>query len=363
MGAAVHKYFPQIDQDMRVALLLVTPGGVVLHADPDVRALFGRSPAQCEGRSLDELIPSIELLAAMREVHLGIVKRCTLTVGVEAPVRRLLVSLSAVRGVAVEPMVAVQVTSMDDYREERQARAAVRLRATIESVIAGFAHEVRNPIAAILSITEAALTDMAPAAPATSMLTRIPGLVNRVDKLIKESLHYSRPRSPKRAPRPLRSLVDWSIQLAQMEKGGIDFDVSIDESVGAVLVDAEQIEQVIVNLLCNARDAARRRVQLTARREAPVGDGVDRPSRALIEVTDDGAGVAPDLHERIFEPFFTTKAHGTGLGLAIARDLSRLNGGELELYASSDRGTTFSLYLEEQPGLPTSTSGMVRAVT
>ncbi|MFO0626029.1 MAG: ATP-binding protein [Polyangiales bacterium] len=134
-----------------------------------------------------------------------------------------------------------------------------------------------------------------------------------------------------------------------MERSGIDFEVSMDENLGSVLVDAEQIEQVVVNLLCNAREAATSRVTLRARRESdPAGD--DRPARVVLEVADDGAGVRPELHERIFEPFFTTKAQGTGLGLAIARDLARLNGGEVELYESSPRGTTFALYLVEADG-------------
>ncbi|TAK28785.1 MAG: hypothetical protein EPO40_12785 [Myxococcaceae bacterium] len=345
MGTAIQKYSTQLDPDLCVALLIVDQAGVIRHADPGVEVLLGRGAGQCEGRSLDEAIPSIELLMLMREVNLGVVKRGTIAVALDSPVRRLLLCLTAVRGVGERPMVAIQVASEDNYREEREARAAVRLRTTIESVIAGFAHEVRNPIAAILSITEAVLAGMDPSPPpAASMLVRIPGLVNRVDKLIKESLRYSRPRCPKRSPQRLRALVEWSIELAQMEKGGVDFEVVVDEALDSVLVDAEQIEQVVVNLLCNARDAACTRVRLAASREVRPSA---RAARVVLEVTDDGRGVPAELHERIFEPFFTTKAHGTGLGLAIARDLARLNGGDIQLYSTSERGSTFSLYLEE----------------
>ncbi|MEZ4406989.1 MAG: ATP-binding protein [Polyangiales bacterium] len=332
-----------------MALLLVDHSGVVRHADAGVRGLLGREAAQCEGRSLDEVLPSLELLCALRDLRRGVARRCAVTVTLQAPLRRLLLSMSPVKEATVEPMVAILIASADDRDEDREASAAARLRNTVESVIAGFAHEVRNPIAAILSITEAALADLPPTGLASSMLVRVPALVNRVDKLIKESLRYSRPRPPKRYPQRLRQLIEWSVELAQMRKGPAQLEVHIEEGVGPVLVDAEQIEQILVNLLCNARHAARTSVRLTARREPRGPTFGGRGSRVRLEVADDGPGVPSEHYARIFEPFFTTKANGTGLGLAIARDLARLNGGDLELHSTSHHGAVFALTLEEQP--------------
>jgi len=182
-----------------------------------------------------------------------------------------------------------------------------------------------------------------------AMLGRIPLLVTRVDKLIKQSLSYSRPKLPQRLAEPVRSLVNWAVELSQVKQSPLELGVEVDDELGVVLVDAEQIEQVLANLLCNARDAARSRIRLSARR---CRGWRRRASTVVIEVSDDGPGVDAQHRGQIFEPFFTTKAHGTGLGLAIARDLARLNGGDLELLATSEQGSTFCLYLEEPAGGP-----------
>jgi signal transduction histidine kinase len=215
-------------------------------------------------------------------------------------------------------------------------------RAIIDTMMAGFAHEVRNPLAAILSLTEATASQLEEQAPARGMLERIPGLVRRVDKLIKQSLSYSRPREPQREATALESLVGWAVELAQMKKRtGVEFRQDLTEAQAVVSVDSEQIEQVLVNLLCNARDAARTRVSLEGK---IVGEQV------IVEVSDDGPGIDEQHRARIFEPFFTTKRHGTGLGLPIACNLARLNGGDLELARTSPWGSTFRLYLTRAAG-------------
>jgi two-component system nitrogen regulation sensor histidine kinase GlnL len=244
----------------------------------------------------------------------------------------------------------------DAYTPEADWKAALQFRTTIESVISGFAHEVRNPVAAILSITEAALAQVAEGSPARALLDRVPQLVSRVDKLIDASLSYSRPRAPRRAPRAVGELIGWAIELSQIKKSDVQLEVQIDPGLGQVMVDAEQIEQVLSNLLRNTRELACRHVRLSARRQAAHGRLASKgfSSMLVIELADDGLGVREELRNRIFEPFFTTKAQGTGLGLAIARDLARINGGDLELARSDEQrpGAIFLLCLEELEPTP-----------
>jgi len=314
-----------------VAMFLVDDSGVIHHAEPGVRGVLGVEPGACRGERLDTLLPRPDLVEALRQVVEGKAERRTLELHLGD--QRL--------GVAVAQAGQGRVSVLLVASEEGTSLGAARVRSTIESVVSGFAHEVRNPIAAILSLTEAAIAQLGAGAP-TAMLERIPGLVTRVDKLIKQSLRYSRPRPPNRSPEPLPPLVDWAVDLARMKASSISLSVDVDEHLGDVLVDAEQIEQVLINLLCNARDAARSRVALTAR----LAGNPEGKAGVVIEVFDDGGGVEEGLRARIFEPFFTTKAHGTGLGLAIARDLARLNGGDLVLFSSSGAGSMFHVYLE-----------------
>lgn len=234
-------------------------------------------------------------------------------------------------------LLVASVTSINEYLVEAQSLARVQLRNTVESIISGFAHEVRNPVAAILSLSEAALL----AHPDNdSGLARIPSLVARVESLIRQALAYSRPKPPNRALHPTAFLIDHAINLLRPRDTPVRLEVPpTPADLAPVMVDLLQCEQVLVNLIENALDAARSVVRVSVR------PGRTPVPAVCIEVSDDGPGVNADLAERIFEPFFTTKAHGTGLGLAIARDLTRLNGGELRHVVDVPRGATFRVYL------------------
>lgn len=228
------------------------------------------------------------------------------------------------------------IVSVNEYLAEAQALARVQLRNTVESIIAGFAHEVRNPLAAILSLTEAALQhDPTP----DSVLVRVPGLVQRVESLLQHSLAYSRPKAPQRSPHQLSYLIHRSVGLLRRRPAPAPRFIlrGITAALPAVMVDHLQAEQVLVNLFENALDAAREEVIVR------VLEGASPAHAVCIEIADDGAGVPEDLVRRIFDPFFTTKAHGTGLGLAIARDLTRLNGGDLRLVQRPGNGAVFRL--------------------
>lgn len=328
---------------MQIGTLILDAGGIVLWADPLAHALLTMDNQPCVDRPLAELIhlsgENRARLAGFLCSGQGAVILQQTTSDGEALVARLSVlSCSAARGGTQQ--YRCRLSMQDDALVERTALAAVQLRSTIQSIIAGFAHEVRNPLAAILSIAEASLQDVTEPTPAQSDLERIPALVERIESLIHQAMDYSRPAVPKKKNFQVLGLVNSALDMLNTKYQHVRIESDIAEGLPMVLVDSGQVERTLINLLDNACAAARSRVTVVARRASG-----PTTCALLVDIRDDGPGIPEGIQQRIFEPFFTTKAKGTGLGLAIARDLIRINGGDLRLRSSGSEGTVFRLCL------------------
>lgn len=246
-----------------------------------------------------------------------------------------------------------------DVREEKR-RSAERERferlASIGTMVAGFAHEVRNPVASLRSLAESLAEELADSGIELPHVSRMLQVLERIERLVRTSLQFGRPAAPRRARHRPRALVEAAIaEMAPRLRGhALGFAVEIMSDLPQVYVDDAQIVQVLVILFNNALDATGvpSRVQIRAtlgaadlRPRPPQREGAREsttpPQAAVrIEVHDDGPGIAPEIVDRIFDPFFTTKASGTGLGLSIAQQIVGENGGVIEL-TSSRAGTTF----------------------
>jgi len=319
---------------VRVGVLLLSRDRCVTAADATARALLDVEDG-LEGRALTTLVEPMHA----EDRTAASAPPMTTFLGRSATGTRLLVHITSIPGMPFD--TCATVTSVNEYLAEAQALARVQLRQTVESIIAGFAHEVRNPLAAILSLTEAVMqqhqgTD--------SQLVRIPDLVSRVESLIRQALAYSKPKAPKRALHHPTFLVDKAVALLRpREQRAAPLTVVAADTLPPVYVDLLHAEQVLVNLIENARDVAVREVRVSIQQGETLAPSV------RFSVVDDGPGVGHDVATRIFDPFFTTKAQGTGLGLSIARDLARLNGGDLSLAHAGERGATFWLDLPSTP--------------
>jgi signal transduction histidine kinase len=323
---------------VQVGLALLDAEGDVLHADGPALHVMACAEEVARGKPLAQLL------------RLGEGEHATLCTVLDGAVARQTISFRAPfdgveRELTIQPMPDVTATRFvaqfilpDDYLVHRRARAQVELRTTIESIIGGFAHEVRNPLASILSLVEASIEDFGNLGHDASDLVRVPALVARIEGLLRQSLAYSRPKCPRVAIHKLDALLETTISL--LKPSTRERLVLPDPVADAYFADADQMSQVLINLLENAGDAAASQLRLGVRRAVGPDGAV-----LLVDVVDDGAGVPAALHQRIFEPFFTTKAHGTGLGLAIARDLARLNGGDLVLDTTGQGHTVFTLRL------------------
>jgi signal transduction histidine kinase len=214
--------------------------------------------------------------------------------------------------------------------------------ASVGRLAAGVAHEVGNPLAAVLGYAEILAAGNAAPHEVRDHAGRIRSETERIHRILTELLEYSRPRREQVAPVPLAAVVESarSLLLPQPRVQGVDIVVDVPADLPPVVASPGQLTQVFVNLLLNAADAmcGKGRVTVTA---VNAGDAVE------IRVADDGPGIPPEVVPRLFEPFFTTKdpGKGTGLGLAVCGSIVESIGGTIALDGTATRGATFVIRL------------------
>ena len=237
--------------------------------------------------------------------------------------------------------------------------------AALGTMVAGFAHEIRNPMASLRSLAESLGEELAEANVVLPHVDRMLKVLARVERLVRSSLVFGRPSPPRAAhhrPWTILSSAVSSMHPRVHLMGG-ELCIEVDPDLPDVLVDDGQISQVLVILLNNALDAtgSPQRVLLRARQARPAAEGrkakseppppfsppfsppLSLPPYVRFDVCDDGPGIPPENRQRIFDPFFTTSASGTGLGLAIAQQLATENGARIELASALGGPTTFSV--------------------
>ncbi|MBM4062484.1 MAG: two-component sensor histidine kinase [Planctomycetes bacterium] len=235
-------------------------------------------------------------------------------------------------------------------REERLSRIRTERLAQLGTLLAGFAHEVRNPLSTIGLNLQLVLEDFRePEAPrdkrTQKRLAVVEAEVRRLQKILEEFLGFARAPEPRLQPvdlnRRLAALVDF--HEPELRERGLTLRFYPGPEVGTVAADWDHVQAAVVNLLRNAADATPPGGQVfvsTAR----------EPGFVLVRVTDTGAGIPPELQPRVFEPYFSTKKCGTGLGLPTARRVAAEHGGSLSLESEPGRGTQFTLRLAAPAG-------------
>jgi signal transduction histidine kinase len=233
------------------------------------------------------------------------------------------------------------------------------------TMVAGLAHELRNPIASLRSIAESLGEELAETPVKLPHVTRMLGVLGRVERLLRTSLAFASPNPPRRAPHPPWTLVSAAVSalLPRTRELGGELAVEAEHDLPDVLVDDSQLLQILVILLNNALDATQSARQVLVRAELarPASETRARrseppPSHVRFVVRDEGPGISPEILGRIFDPFFTTKATGTGLGLSIAQQLVAENGGRLEVASAPGGPTTFGVLVPIAPGSPSPSS-------
>src|ERR1044071_1301914 len=203
--------------------------------------------------------------------------------------------------------------------------------ALLGMLAAGVAHEIRNPLTAIKAWLFIQQKHLQPGSPEHADAEIIASEINRLERLVKDVLLFSRPSEPHLVARAVEQLLRevQSLLAPQLEKAQIR--LACENSVSAqVRIDPQQIKQVLINLVQNAAESIGHNGVVTLRARLGSKRLTDRLTDVVtLEVADTGKGIPPEVEKRLFDPFFTTKEKGTGLGLAIAARMVELNGGSL----------------------------------
>ena len=232
-----------------------------------------------------------------------------------------------------------------ELARQREALYQREKLAALGTLLAGVAHELNNPLSVV--VARAVLLEEQ-GDPATQIVAgKIRTAAERCARIVRTFLGMARQQPPERGPVAIEEVVTAALDMTAYAMRTSSVEVTLDQAgdMPHVLADADQIHQVLLNLIINAQQAlqerpAPRRIRLATRHD-PIAD------RVRISVADNGPGIPPHLRARVFEPYFTTKptGMGTGVGLAVSLGIVEAHGGELTVECPDEGGAVFTIAL------------------
>lgn len=234
---------------------------------------------------------------------------------------------------------SLELANRDLRSSQEHLRRADRLSALGE-ISAALAHEIKNPLASIKGAVEIIGARVARGTPEAEFADIAGREIGRLEGLLGEFLTYARPHTPRPSPTNLEGIITLVTGLlhAEAESRAVTVETEVAPSPLEVFVDREQITQVLFNVVLNAIQASPRRgvVRIRSSREGRMG---------VLEVADEGPGIAVEDVPRIFDAFYTTKSRGTGLGLAISHRIVTAHGGTIDVQQATPTGSVFRIRL------------------
>jgi signal transduction histidine kinase len=219
--------------------------------------------------------------------------------------------------------------------------------ATLGTLAAGIAHEIRNPLTSIkarLYTLDKHLEDPTLARKDAGIIT---GEITRLERIVQEVLNFARPSEPELKTLSAQSLLGevHALMAPSLARDSVQFTVEPGSDL-FVAADAAHLKQVLINLIRNAAEAIEGKGRITLRVRADrVRLNGSMGDVAILEVADTGQGISPEIEKHLFDPFFSTKETGTGLGLSTAARIVEKHGGLLQYQTRVGHGTTFGIVL------------------
>ncbi|HEY3490500.1 MAG TPA: response regulator [Candidatus Deferrimicrobiaceae bacterium] len=362
------KRFSDLMESVSLATLIVSSAGVVTFCNSFLLGMAGRTASEAVGGNwLDLFVPASQRASQSREIDAvagtGAPRKFegeVLTLGEK---RRLVAWNACALRDGEGRITAVALVGFDvtDHRiVEEQLRQSQKMEA-LGTMAGGVAHDFNNVLTVILGCASLLKMGLEKSSKNESLANEIVASVERASEMTRSLLAFSRKQPANLFPWDINVvLVELKKSLKRLIREDIEFRATWHDHPVPVLLDRGQIEQVIVNLVVNARDAmpsggvlsiATSTIEVREERDSELFREL-RPGRyGVLTISDTGVGMDAETQKRAFEPFFTTKEQGkgTGLGLSIVYGIVTQHGGYIHLYSEKDWGTTFRVYLPLLP--------------
>lgn len=369
-AAAQLELFRAVFEQAAIGIALVDLEGRPLEANPALCEMLGYSAEQLARMHFVEfthpddadkdLEQYRELLAGTRSSY-SMEKRY---IRADGEIVRARLRASMLRNENGSPRLGVGL--VEDITQQAALREQLELSQRMEAMgrlAGGIAHDFNNYLTAISGYAQLALRSLPEEHSVAPDIREIVKAANTSAGLVRQVLAFSRNQMFERHPLDVNELIEGSMPLFRpLVSERVTLELELAPGIGSTAADRHQLEQVLMNLLVNASDAIPHggTVKLrtrSARIEAEEGAllGGLRPGEyVVVEVEDDGVGIAADIREHIFDPFFTTKevGHGTGLGLATVYGIVQQHGGAIQVESEAGAGSTFGVYLPRIEGQP-----------
>ncbi len=360
--------FRSLIENAQDIITIIDIEGTIRFQSPAAKRILGRAPEEFVGKSAFDFLhpddaPGVQ--AAMRRI-------------IESPevpqtslfrFRHANGSFRTMEGIGKvlpgggSPQIVVNSRDVTDSRAlEEQLRQAQKMEA-VGRLAGGIAHDFNNLLTAIMGYAELATGRLRPEDPSRLELSEIEKAAQRAADLTRQLLAFSRKQVLQPRVISLNRIVsDTDKMLRRLIGEDIELVTLLNDRLGSVKADTGQIEQVLLNLAVNARDAMPKGGKLTIETSEVALDesysvfhfDVPPGRYVLLAVSDTGTGMDAKTLSHVFEPFFTTKeaGKGTGLGLSTVYGVVKQSGGHVTVYSEPGVGTTFKIYLPRVEGLP-----------
>jgi two-component system, cell cycle sensor histidine kinase and response regulator CckA len=343
---------------------IVRTDGTIRYASSSHKRILGYDPEELVGRNAYDLVHDddrVRVQAAARQDRgsMPLEYRFLHRDGSFRTLESFARDLSHLAGVGGVVVNSRDVT--DRRRLEEQLHHSQRIEA-MGRLAGGVAHDFNNLLMVISGHSQMLLDSMLPGDPARDDLDQVVRAADRATDLTRQLLAFSRRHTVKPALVNLNQLVQQMERMLGRVLGEhIHLFTDLAREASFVHADPGQLEQVVLNLALNARDAMPGGGTLTLKTSGSSGSNSRMGPGVVLSVSDTGTGIASDVLPHVFEPFFTTKEHGNGLGLSTSYGIIKQAGGEIEVESRPGTGTTFRISLPaavkvEEPVQPSSES-------
>lgn len=333
-------------------ILVVDAAGRYTFVSPRVKEILGYEPEDSNGRELGERThpedrPTLKSLFA--EIVAGRESFASLEVRVrhkDGDWRRIRCNFSPfcdetgkIDGAIMSGRDVTELKRLEEQLIQSEKLAAMG------QMLAGVAHELNNPLTAILGVTELLRERETAEENTKRQLELTHRQARRAARIVQNLLEFSRPAAPKKQPLDVNGLIERTLQLHEhsLRRNSVEVDFQSMPNIPGVIGDANQLIQVFLNLVSNAEHAIRE-IRESGRIQIRIGR---LGAHLSVTIQDDGVGISPESVPRLFDPFYTTKrpGGGTGLGLSICLSIIREHGGSIDVESMPAGGSAFTIYL------------------